>query len=348
MIKTVRLAEKKDRQNWDEYVLSQDMSGPYLSFAWKEAVERAYRHKSFYLVTEDMNGALQGVFPLVLVKAPLLKGVLISLPFCDYGGLLAADESTKKMLIDKAIELSHSMNIPLEIRCMTSEDSVTAKGRFGVRTNKSRLLLQLPASSDILWNSFKSKLRSQIRRAMKEEIEFRIGGIRLVDDFYRVFCINMRDLGSPVHSRSWFFSVIQEFGDRARIGMVYKNSIPIGGGIILCSRDMVTIPWASTIKEYNSLSPNMLLYWEFLKYASDQGYAFFDFGRSTPGEGTFKFKQQWGAEPVPLHWYRINADKDETEGSAGPLRLYAERVWSHIPQILTDAVGPMIRRFITL
>jgi len=130
--------------------------------------------------------------------------------------------------------------------------------------------------------------------------------------------------------------------------MVYKNSIPIGGGIILCSRDMVTIPWASTIKEYNSLSPNMLLYWEFLKYASDQGYAFFDFGRSTPGEGTFKFKQQWGAEPVPLHWYRINADKDETEGSAGLLRLYAERVWSHIPQILTDAVGPMIRRFITL
>ena len=27
-----------------------------------------------------------------------------------------------------------------------------------------------------------------------------------------------------------------------------------------------------------------------------------DFGRSTPDEGTYKFKEQWGAEPVPLHW----------------------------------------------
>lgn len=344
----IRLAEKSDRQKWDDFVLSQHSSGPYQLFAWKEAIESAYYHKSFYLMAEDEKGMARGVFPLVHVKAPFLKGVLISLPFCDYGGPLAVDDHVRQVLVEKALELSKTMKIPLEIRCIAGEPRIAASELFGVKTHKSRMLLSLPGSSDILWDGFKSKLRSQIRRALKEGMEFRIGGASLVEDFYRVICRNMRDLGSPVHSRSWFASVIDAYGDRARVGVVYKDNVPIGSGIILCCGNSVTIPWASTLREYNALSPNMLLYWEFLKYASDNGYQSFDFGRSTPGEGTFKFKQQWGAEPFPLYWYGDSADTETMEDSAGPLRAYAEKVWSRIPQVLTDKMGPLVRRFITL
>jgi hypothetical protein len=50
----------------------------------------------------------------------------------------------------------------------------------------------------------------------------------------------------------------------------------------------------------------MLLYWTKLEYACDNGNKTFDFGRSTPGEGTYRFKPQWGAKPQPLHWQYIS------------------------------------------
>ena len=40
----------------------------------------------------------------------------------------------------------------------------------------------------------------------------------------------------------------------------------------------------------------MLIYWNILKYACENGYRIFDFGRCTPEENTFRFKKQWGAE----------------------------------------------------
>lgn len=53
----------------------------------------------------------------------------------------------------------------------------------------------------------------------------------------------------------------------------------------------------------------MLLYWAMLEYACDQGYRQFDFGRSTPGEGTCRFKEQWGAKSHQLYWYQLSGKK---------------------------------------
>lgn len=86
----------------------------------------------------------------------------------------------------------------------------------------------------------------------------------------------------------------------------------------------------------------MLLYWSLLRYASDSGYKEFDFGRSTPGEGTYKFKEQWGAEPSPLYWYSI------TSNGGNPMRRFIGKVWAIAPQIFTDRIGPLLRRYIRL
>ena len=66
------------------------------------------------------------------------------------------------------------------------------------------MLLKLPATSTELMGSFKSKLRSQIRRPLKAGFTVEVGKSELIDDFYAVFLSNMRDLGSPVHSKKLF------------------------------------------------------------------------------------------------------------------------------------------------
>jgi FemAB-related protein (PEP-CTERM system-associated) len=349
LMKNISLINDSQNRIWDEFILSSNIAGPYMLYAWGQAARKAYGHKAFNIMSFGPDGKADGALPLVFIKPPFLKGLLVSLPFCDYGGIISSNDETADGLAGFASELASSLGAELEIRSKSEIPALKEKYGMGVISHKVRMKLELPQSSHMLWEGFKSKLRSQIKKPRKEGLVFRLGGIELLDDFYDVFRINMHDLGSPVHSKKWISSVLELMGNKARTGIVYRDEEAIGGGIILACGDTITIPWASTLAEYNSLSPNMMLYWGFLEYASDNGFRFFDFGRSTPGEGTYKFKEQWGAKPEPLFWYG-KGFKDETDGMAfsGHLRKKAEEAWSKLPQKLADFLGPVLRRYISL
>ena len=111
---------------------------------------------------------------------------------------------------------------------------------------------------------------------------------------------------------------------------------------------MVQLPWASSIREYNSLCANVMLYWDAIQFAHSAGAATFDMGRSTPNEGTFKFKAQWGAQPVPLHWeYELVTEREMPNVSpANPKFQLAIAVWQKLPLALTMRAGPLIVRAI--
>ena len=199
-------------------------------------------------------------------------------------------------------------------------------------------------------NSFKSKLRSQIRKPIKEGVETRIGQSELLDDFYHVFAINMKDLGSPVHSKRLFHNILKELSGNSEIVMAYCGKKPAAGGIILNFKETMMNPWASFIKSYKKMSPNMLLYWSMLAHACDSGFKYFDFGRCTPGGGTYKFKEQWGATPEVLDYsyFSNNGSFDGTPISEKKLFKIGSEVWKNLPVFSTKIVGPMFRKYIGL
>lgn len=347
----IRLASIDDRRQWDEYITLHPDASPYHLFAWKTAVEDAYKHKGYYLMAEE-DLRLQGVLPLIFMKPPLRPGQLVSLPFCDLGGVLSSCDEASDKLIKEAILLARKLKAKLiELRSQKPMLSYQLKDlSVSTQSHKVSMLLELTSSSDQLMDNFKSKLRSQIRKSEKNGLQFMWGGLEELDDFYLIFCRNMSELGSPVHSKEWFKCIMQHYGDSVRLGLVYYESKPIGGGIILSKRNKVCVSWASTLRNYNKLSPNMLLYWNFLKHSADNGYTCFDFGRSTPDEGTYKFKLQWGAKPEPLFWDNISVNgkekKSDTKTSAK--REIAEQLWQKLPLTLANYIGPSIRKHISL
>ena len=336
---------------WDEYVQHHPDATPYHCFAWKTAVERTYGHRGYYLMAEE-NERVAGVLPLIHFKPPFSTGCFVSLPYCDAGDVLAGNEDIKESLILEAVSLACKLKVKyIELRGRFRKLPVKGLNMpVTVRSHKVRMFLDLPASSAALWEDFKSKLRSQIKKAVKNGLEFAWEDIDGLDDFYKVFSRNMRDLGSPVHSKQWFYAVLRHYGEKAKLGLVYHGKQSIGGGIILTVDGTVSIPWASTLRDYNSLSPNMLLYWNLLKFASDNGYAGFDFGRSTPNEGTYKFKAQWGAQPLPLHWnyIPINSKGLNFDISGSARREQIERLWQNLPLKMANCIGPAIRKHISL
>jgi len=339
---TIRIAEEKDAKRWDAFV-DELRGGPYFYWSWKKAVEKAYGHKGLYLLIERGYEIL-GILPLILLRFPLKRPLLVSLPFCDYGGILAREDAILQILFSKAHQIKDKIGaLRLELRFPKPEvmPFISSKQE---PIQKVRLILALPQTPDELWKSFKSKVRSQIRRPKKEGAEVVTGGLELLPIFYQIYLENMHYLGSPAHSLRWFKEVVGNFAERARIVVVYKDYLPLASGIILLSADTVTVPWAASRRAYKRISPNMLLYWQFLSFAADHGFKYFDFGRSTPGGGTYRFKKQWGAEPVPLFWY---SDPQVPE-QVSRIRPLAERVWQKLPPGLVNRLGPQIRRYISL
>ncbi len=347
----VRFAGQQDKRAWDAYINRHPNAAPYSLYAWKEAVEEAYGHNGCYLLAEEGTKIL-GVLPLVQFHVPFRSHNLISLPYCDVGDVLAETPEIRRFLIKEALVLAGRRKIGrVDIRSSAKNLIDTDLGwHVSVQSDKVRMLLDLPGSSEELWQGFKSKLRSQIKKAEKNGLSFRWGTRADISDFYRVFSRNMHALGSPVHSKKWIESVYKFYGGNARIGLVYKDTVPVGCGMILWAGKRVSIPWASTLREFNRLSPNMLLYWNFLQFAADAGKQLFDFGRSTPGEGTFRFKKQWGATPEPLYWHCLTkVERDQERGKYGASRRDRfALLWSKMPLFVANALGPKIRRFISL
>jgi FemAB-related protein (PEP-CTERM system-associated) len=349
---SIRTATPDDRDYWDNYVQNHQESTPYHLFSWQEAVLAAYGHKPCYLIAES-DGTLVGVMPLIKLKVPLLGSKLISLPFCDLGGPLADSADIADELKSFATAKIAMKYGSIEYRENASE---TLQANSELDGKKVRMILTLPGNSHDLFRMFKSKLRSQINKAKKNGLTYSINigseNKHMLNDLYQVIAENMRILGSPVHSKKWFEKVCENYQNNCIIAIVYNNTTPVAAGIVLTSGSKASIPWASTIREYNRLSPNMLLYWSFLEYCCDHGITEFDFGRSTFGEGTYKFKTQWGALPRLLDWQDSNQSVatglTRNKRLRPILRKTAESVWCRLPLKLTILLGPKFRKFISL
>lgn len=386
-------AQECDLIEWDIFAGSQKDGCLYHLSAWRDVVARSYSHETNYIIAassqsnptisticgtdwrkvgleEKCARKIVGILPLVHIRHRLFGNTLVSMPFCDAGGVLAIDANIERQLVEHGLRIADELSVPVvefrqfqPLACMNDPGFTSHLSTFGQKTggatwnasmvtggNKVRMLLTLPSSSELLMQSFKSKLRSQIGKATRGGLIVTNGGIELIDGFYDVFATNMRDLGSPVHAKSFIQHILRQFPGRASIFVVYKQSIPVACSLTIGFNGVLSNPWASALRRYSQYSPNMLLYWTMLEHACRQGYQTFDFGRSTFGEGTYRFKEQWGAIPSPLYWYRfVRNDHSTAEMGVGNRSMrWAMECWKHLPISITRVLGPRIRRYISL
>jgi FemAB-related protein (PEP-CTERM system-associated) len=358
-----------DQRAWDAFV-DQHPAGAFCHL-WSvhDAIHRAYRHPVIRLAAFRQPAGLSagalparmaGILPMVHIRHRLLGNSLVSLPFLDFGGSLSERPVVDQALVEAARRIGARLGarrLEIRRRQLPADIGGEAAGSWTapdalVRTHKVRMVLSLPRSSGELMRSFKSKLRSQITKAMREGLTIESGSLELLERFYDVFAVNMRDLGSPVHSKGFIAALLSAFPDRGRVFLVRRANMPLAAGIVFGFKDTVINPWASSLRAYSRMNPNMLLYWGMLQDACDRGFQWFDFGRSTPGEGTYRFKEQWGARPAACPWEIIALDgravgKGESLADA-PLFRLAGKSWQRLPVWLTRLIGPPIRKFIPL
>jgi serine/alanine adding enzyme len=190
------------------------------------------------------------------------------------------------------------------------------------------------------------KVRSDVRKAMQSGFTAELLGEEALDDFYRIFAINMRELGTPVYSKRFFHEILKAFPSVTHICLVRLGGKPVAASFLMGYRDVIEAGWSASLYEYLRLKPNMFLYWSIFCLAGQKGYRVFDFGRSSVGSGTHRFKLQWGSQEVLLYWaYWLPEGAAPPElNPQNPRYRLAIKVWSRLPVGVTKILGPPIAK----
>ncbi len=330
-----------------------DLADLHPSVAWWDAIANGLRYETMVCIAVDEQKIAKACLPLMLVKSRIFGRFLVSLPYLNSAGVLVdekdpAGRNLVRLLMDRAVELADELDVKhLELRqeCRFEHPAFNYE-----RTDKVHMRLALPSSAEELLKSFKSKLRSQVKKASEQPFEVRFGGEDLLSEFYDVFAHNMRDLGTPVYSKDLFGQTLRSFSDRGRgsraeFCVVRLDHRPISGALLVHHAGRTEVPSASALREFNPTNVNMWMYWKLLDRAIEKGSNEFDFGRSTLGSGTYKFKEQWGAKPHPAIWqYYVRKGNPSDMRPDSPTKIRLVNLWKKLPLSLTRLLGPSIVR----
>jgi FemAB-related protein (PEP-CTERM system-associated) len=334
-----KLLSDADRVRWDEYVLSHTDATFFHRVGWKDVIERAFGHRTYFFFTEQ-NGAITGILPLAEIRSRLFGNTLTSLPFCAYGGIVADNEAAWKVLDGKALSLAQSLKVDaLEYRGLSAQHPDWHTKDLYVTFRKKIL----PDVEQNL-NAIPRKQRAMVRKGIKAGLFSEQDDD--VERFFKVFADNVHRHGTPTQSKRYFRILRDVFGKDCSVMSILKDGKVVSSVMSFHFRNEILPYYAGDMPEARDLAANDFKYWELMRRACESGYTLFDYGRSKVGTGPYHFKKNWGFEPQPLY-YENYLVKAKTVPEVNPLnpkyRLFIA-AWRKLPLPVANLFGPHLVR----
>jgi FemAB-related protein (PEP-CTERM system-associated) len=343
---TCRPLDDAGERAWDEFVAAHPDGTFFHRAAWRRVVEQAFGQRTHYLLAER-DGAVTGALPLGHVKSVLFGSTLISVPFCVYGGPLAADRESCAALVAAAEALMPTARAgALELRFLTPppEDWLDAE-KFPARSDlyvtfRKSIFADDAANLKTIPRKQRAMVRKGIERGLTSSAD------RNVDLLHGIYAESVRNLGTPVFSRRYFRVLAEIFRDCMDVVTIRDGTVPVASVMNFYWRDEVLPYYGGGTAAARDCHANDFMYWEVMRRAAARGCTLFDFGRSKTGTGAFAFKKNWGFSPAPLH-YRFRLAPGAAIPDHNPLnpkyRLFIA-AWKRLPLAVANLLGPPIVR----
>ena len=331
-----------EEEAWDSYVYESDASTFYHQIGWRNVVLKTYGHKPRYLVARGDDGGIVGVLPMFLMESRVFGRKLVSVPFAPYGGVCADDAGVGRALVDEGKRVAREERVDyFEIRsfensdfrnCVTNDDYLT-------------FIIDLGQGVERVWKDMRKDKKKGVKKAKKSNLGVEWSD-ETVDDFYNIYTKNMRDLGTPVHSSTFFQNILLEFPKNVKILNIKYGGVVICSKFLLYYKNIVISMWGSTLGKYRKYHPYDLANWEAIVESHAEGYRYFDFGRCLKNSGVFEYKMGWRGEQKPLFYqfYLAGGGTPPDFTQTNPKRKVFARVWRKLPLSITRMVGHTMRR----
>jgi CelD/BcsL family acetyltransferase involved in cellulose biosynthesis len=302
---------------WREYVESLPDALPFHHPRWIAVLTATYGLKARAVVVRDEGGTIVAGLPVVMVKTPLRGARLVSLPFTDYCPPLVAPG------VDASVILP-----PLQAECRRvdarrAEVRAEIEGSVPFLAAGYRHVVDLRRGYDAVAAGFHaSQVRRNIKRAHASGLVLRHSDRRddLVDEFYRLHVKTRRRLGVPVQPRRFFRHIREHLmGEHGSITLATLNSRPVAAALFLRQASTVVYKYGASDAESWPARPNHAIFEHAIRSACDEGYAWFDFGRTdADAEGLRAFKRGWGAHETPLVYSAVGDVRPVTLAPPAP------------------------------
>jgi len=335
----IQILDPSRCDDWDRFARTCPGGHFFHLSGWRDVVEQSFGHKTYYLkaVSEDK---IVGLLPLVHIKSALFSNGLISNAFCVAGGPLTESDAVRTELVKRAQALMQEVGANyLEFR----DTEVTLDG-WQMRTDLyANFENEIAAGEDENLKQIPRKQRAVVRKALKNEsLSFAIEDS--IENFYPLYAQSVRNLGTPVLSKSYFRALIRVFEENCEVLTVNHNGQPVSSVLSFYFNGKVLPYYTGSTPDARKLGSNDLMYWQVMRQAVLRNCTVFDFGRSKTGTGPYAFKKNWGFEPRPMPqaFYMAEGQDMPNLNPANPKYKAFISVWQKLPLPVANLIGPHI------
>lgn len=332
-------------QRWMKFINVHPRSSIFHHPAWIKSLSETYGYASSVPALLNPSGEIVAGLPLMDVSSWLTGRRWISLPFSDHCEPLIADDVFAHELFNYIVHLQGKRSIQsIEIRA-----PITA--RHHVQFSDHQVLHQLTLHPDPgkIFNQFhRTSVRQRISQARREGLEIRKAkDQRDLSTFYRLQLKTRRRLGIPVQPKR-FFQTLWKRIIKPGLGyilLVYKQDLPIAGGLFLTFRSTVTYKYAASDHHYWRYKPNHFLLWDSIREACLSGYSTFDLGKSDLDDtGLRYFKNGWGTQESKLVYSFLTSSKGSNTKSVLNEQIFqiAKTVIRVLPPLFCRMMGELL------
>ena len=308
----------------------------------------SFGYQCGYHAAVDEGNRIAALLPMITGRNLSGKRVGVSLPFVNYLDICAINEEARDFMMQSLSAIRRSLSLSgIELRF--KDRQIDSPAWRSCRNNVT-FVLPLLAEEEATLAQTSGSCRNHVRKTYKNDWFIASFDRSRLADFYKVYVRRMKQLGSPAPALDFFAAFFQHLPENSFLLTVLDKATEqvVGGMLLLTSPGNSTLyyPYGANLVEYNHRYLNNFMYWEAVRFGIRQGMKFLDLGRSPAESGTYQFKQQWGAKPVPLQYLY---SQGETGGSGPPdrdrLRFFIE-LWKKTPDFITEPVGRRLIRYV--
>ncbi len=316
-----------DNQVWNSFLEGEKESqmitiahNPSLGPILERTFGYTYQNLSF------MEGyKMIGVMPTVS-----FQNKVISMPHFSYGGPVFSKEGARTVTLKSILG-----NKKFEIRSF----SKLSEHFFD---KKISCIIEVHQSEELQLKSFKSKLRTKIRRSEKNNFHVCHGGIELLNDYYDLYAYKMLKFGSPPIGKIFFKNLLEDYAyGQAQITVVYSKEKVVASGFSLSYLNFNEVCWSATDSDYDAYNIHTFMFWEILKTSVAKKYSYFSFGRSTIGSSNHMFKKQWNPLELPIFY-----NYSEAVGTSIKELSFLTKIWKYQPLATSVYLGHRISKYL--
>jgi peptidoglycan pentaglycine glycine transferase (the first glycine) len=325
----LELLQVEDRQLWDEAVVRLPHAHVLQSYEWGAFKSRqGWRPIRLLFLSEAEPVAAASVLLRRVPWGPWGVMYVPKGPALDYGNvelLVAVLSELERLATERrAVFLKIDPDVPDE-----GTDVKRLLEARGWRASpeqiqfRNTLLIDLRQSEDELLSAMKSKWRYNIRLSERRGVEVFLGGIGGLPLFYEMYRTTSRRDGFVIRPLSYYADAWGTFIEEglAQVFLARYETETLAGLIVFHFGDKAWYMYGASTDRHRNLMPNHLLQWEAMRWARDQGYAFYDMwgapevlDEKDPMWGVYRFKEGFGGHftsylgaydfPVsaPLYW----------------------------------------------